>query len=296
MTTAPSPVLSPRRYFSVIVGEDCNARCAFCIAPETVKKAAEPFPVERAVEAARLAAAAGAAVASVSGGGEPLMLALKNRPAFTALTDSLADLFPKRDLHSNYAVPAAVRKTSLYPAYTHLTVSLWPNAEVNRTYLGTSTFDRTVDLLRQEVTQQSPRSLRLSATLGTDWMQSIDDLYAYAEFAKSVGATAITLRPLVTPPHGDADAAEWISRRRLDGKIVAGWLHAAATPVQSTTVRDADVFDIDGVATCIYRYAIEDHALDEDFYYFRPSTATGRYGLFTDYHEDLTPLAREVAA
>lgn len=277
-----------RRYFSVIIGDGCNARCAFCIAPEQVKNAAEEFPLDRALAAAQHAAAAGAAVASVSGGGEPLMLALKNPDIFEALSVGLADLFPKVDLHSNYAIPVAIRKANLYPTYTDLTVSLWPDAATNRAYLGTATFDRTVATLVNEYDQGTPRRLRLSATLGTDWARNLDDITNYARFAKSLGASAVTLRPLVTPPEATPDTAAWIAQRRLDGATVASWLHDEGVPVRSTTVRDAEVFDLDGVAVCVYRYAIEDDLLDSDFYYFRPATTTGTYATFTDYHRDVS--------
>ena len=277
-----------RRYFSVIVGEGCNARCTFCIAPDRMKDAAESLPVDQALAAAAWAAAQGATVGSVSGGGEPLMLAVRNAEGFDRLSHGLAALFSKVDLHSNYAVPVGIRKADLYPTYTDLTVSLWPTAEVTRTYLGTATHDRTVATLLAEQASGAPRRLRLSATLGQDWARSITDIRDYAAFARHVGATAITLRPLITPPLGAPTAATWIAERRLDGATVTEWLHQARYPVIASTVRNAEVFDVDGVKVCVYRYAAETGEPDTDFFYFRPSTRTGTYGLYTDYSDDTT--------
>lgn len=280
-----------RRYFSVIVGDGCNAACPFCIAPERMKDATEPFPVDRAVEAARWAAAQGATVASVSGGGEPLMLAARSPETFQSLTDALADLFPKRDLHSNYAVPAGIRRARLYPGYTDLTVSLWPDAATNRAYMRNAAFDRTVAALRAERDAGATRALRLSAVLGTDWARSVTDIEGYVQFAASLGASAITLRPMVTATTADGQDPAWITARRLDGATVERWLDAAGHPRVATTVRDAAVFDVSGVKVCCYRYAAETGEPDTDFWFFRPSVSTGKYGLFTDYADDSTAVA-----
>lgn len=276
-----------RRYFSVIVGDGCNARCPFCIAPDAMKDASEPLPVRSALTAAAWAAARGASVASVSGGGEPLMLAARDPQRFQNLSDGLAALFPKRDLHSNYAVPAGISRASLYPAYTDLTVSLWPDAPTNREYMRNAAFDRTVDLLRREHANGATRRLRLSAVLGSDWATGMHEIDRYVYFAAALGASAVTLRPLMSNDLS-SQSQDWIERRRLDGSVVQGWLDDAGYERIDTTVRDAAVYDVRGLTVCVYRYAAETGEPDTDFWYFRPSAADGTYGLYTDYTDDST--------
>lgn len=66
-----------RKYFSVIIGAGCNAKCPFCISPALMKNSTGDIHREEVENALAVAREFGCEVASVSGGGEPLLLARK---------------------------------------------------------------------------------------------------------------------------------------------------------------------------------------------------------------------------
>lgn len=284
MSSSPPLPTAARRYFSVIVGDGCNARCPFCIAPARLKRATEPLPVDRLRAASTYALAQGAAVASLSGGGEPLLFGLRQRDAYQAVLNTLT-AYPKRDLHSNYSIDPLGHKLDAYPAFTDVTVSLLADEQTNRAYMGYTRYEITRRLIARDAGRAR---FRLSAALGSDWARGPEDLDAYLRFARGLGAVAVTFRELQPPAH-DVAARAWIAERHLPGAQAAQWL-AERWPVSRTTVRGADVYDADGLQVCVYRYARQDDEPDRDFLFFRPHTLTGRYGLFCDYDDDTTEI------
>lgn len=261
--------LEGRRYFSIIVGAGCNAACPFCIAPPAMKDA-EPLPLEEMARVARLARRAGAEVASVSGGGEPLMLERIAPSSWEALLEAVAP-YPKRDLHSNFSITP---RLDLLPAFTHVTVSLWKDRETTRAYLGRDFHEKIVANLKA-----NELPLRLSAVMGRDWCRGPADISDYVALARELGAEQVTLREMQAAPHSDIG---WMDGRRIGADAVEPWLAELGDPTAST-VRESPVYVIDGVEVCAYRYAPD--AEDVDFVYFRPD-ASGTYGLFTDYDND----------
>jgi molybdenum cofactor biosynthesis enzyme MoaA len=272
----------PRRYFSVIVGAGCNARCPFCIASEVMKNGAEDFPVEKFAQAVSYALEQGSEVASVSGGGEPLLLALRQPQVFQQISEHLACHFSKRDLHSNYSIDLSLRQVDLFPAYSDVTVSLLPTASLNQEYMGYSRFQQSVNLVQRD---QRRANFRLSAILGKDWIRNVDDVISYVRWAKTLGVSSVTLRTLQKPRHQEA-STDWINERFLDGREVDRWLEARFSQ-ERAILRDTALYAIEGVSVCCYRYAREtEQASDQDFLFFRPHTEEGRYGLFTEYDLD----------
>lgn len=214
-------------------------------------------------------------MASVSGGGEPIMLERVSPKSWTRLLEIVAP-FPKRDLHSNFSIAP---RATLSPAFTHLTVSLWKDRETTGAYLGRDFHDKIVANLRDVRAGAKELPLRLSAVMGSDWCRGPADIADYVTLARELGAEQVTLREMAAAPHADTD---WMDSRFLKAEAVEPWI-AELGEMKSLTVRESPIYEVDGLEVCVYRYAPD--AADVDFIYFRPD-ANGRYGLFTDYDND----------
>jgi len=260
-----------RRYFSIIIGEGCNARCPFCISRPGVKSA-NPMDIEELRLAAQFARREGSEVCSVSGGGEPLLMAAKYKSEWGELVNAI-ECFSKRDLHSNLSIWP---QGAMIEQFSDLTISLWPQREITTRYMGRDLHDR---IITNCARIPGNINLRVSSVIGRDWCSDSEQVLDMVDLAKQLGAKQLTLRELQNAQHLDQT---WMQEYHLPLAGVEEWL-ASGFPLIRQTAHGSPVFEVEGLEVCCYNYSKPGQ--DQEFLFFRPDSY-GRYGLFTDYQDD----------
>ena len=250
--------------FSILAGsEACNARCPFCISKMT-----PPLGValqEPAVNwrnfriACRLALQSGVTTAMLTGKGEPTLFPGQ----ITRFLEELERFeFPLVELQTN-GIPIMERHQELRRhladwyrlGLTTVAVSIVHfDSDMNRrVYLPHRKQYIDLDALVRKLHDQG-LSVRLACVLARGFVDDVQLLSRLIEFARTLGAEQLTVRPVNRPDTGrDEEAARWTDKHHLDRDArhrLRAHLQGSGTLLM-TLVHGAEVYDVSGQNVCL---------------------------------------------